>query len=314
MNVLFIGSGNRSSGLSPIVASQKESLIREGLRADSYAVMGKGAVGYLRNISRLRAEMTRYRYDLFHAHYSLSGFVATFAGCRPLVVSLMGSDTKLGFITKATTQFLNAMFWSRCIVKSSRMTLDSGLRNAVVIPNGVDLQLFSPSPKGESQRRLGFSRAKRHILFGSDPDRPEKNYFLAASAIGMIQAFDVEIHYLRQIPHDRVPYYLCASDLLLLTSKREGSPSVIKEAMACNCPVVATYVGDVAWLFGDEPGHFLTSFDPQDVADKIQAALDFSTKNGRTKGRERLVALGLDSKTVAERLIGVYESVIESKR
>src|SRR5207248_489562 len=43
-----------------------------------------------------------------------------------------------------------------------------------------------------------------------------------------------------------IPSYLNAADCLALASLREGSPNVVKESLACNLPVVATDVGDVA--------------------------------------------------------------------
>ena len=76
----------------------------------------------------------------------------------------------------------------------------------------------------------------------------------------------------------------------------EGSPNLVKEAMACNCPVVATDVGDIKWLFGDEPGYFISDFTSEDFSRKIKRALDFSITTGRTRGRERILELGLDSK------------------
>ena len=80
--------------------------------------------------------------------------------------------------------------------------------------------------------------------------------------------------------------------------------------MACDLPVVSTRVGDVEWLFGDEPGHFIAEHDPDDVADKIKLALEFSEKYGRTNGRQRIIELGLDSDSIAKRIIEVYEEVI----
>lgn len=105
-----------------------------------------------------------------------------------------------------------------------------------------------------------------------------------------------------------------AADCTLLTSFSEGSPQFVKEAMACNSPVVATDVGDIAWLFGNEPGHYLCGFDPEDVAEKIQAALEFSYKFGKTQGRKRIMALGLDSESVAGKILSIYQSVLKKGR
>lgn len=118
---------------------------------------------------------------------------------------------------------------------------------------------------------------------------------------------ELKVHY--GISQQDVPDILNKADVVLLTSKWEGSPNVVKEAMACNCPVVATNVGDVAWLFGDEPGYFLTGFDPVVVAEKIRMALAFADKEGKIRGRARIRKLGLDSETVARRVVDVYETV-----
>ena len=104
--------------------------------------------------------------------------------------------------------------------------------------------------------------------------------------------------------------YYNAADLLLLTSKHEGSPNIIKEAMACNCPVVSTDVGDVRWVIGNTKGCYITSSNPVGVAQKVMLALEFSEKNSRTKGRERIMELGLDSDTIAAKIIAVYKKVL----
>ena len=106
-------------------------------------------------------------------------------------------------------------------------------------------------------------------------------------------------------------FYLNAANVLISTSFREGSPNIIKEAMACNCPVVSTNVGDVEWLFGDTPGYFLTSFDPSDVANNIQKALTFSKSTEAVHGRQRLIELELDADNVSTKIIKVYESILE---
>lgn len=104
-----------------------------------------------------------------------------------------------------------------------------------------------------------------------------------------------------------------ASDVLLFTSKWEGSVNVVKEAMACNCPAVSTDVGDVRWVTGNTDGCFISNFKPEDVADKITLALQFSKEKCRTNGRERIIELGLGSETIANRILVVYNNVIERR-
>ena len=129
--------------------------------------------------------------------------------------------------------------------------------------------------------------------------------------MNLIKSDDISIVAPYPVSHDQVVKYLNSVDALVVPSLMEGSPNVVKEAMACNCPVVATNVGDVAWLFGDEPGHYLSSFKPSDVAKKIQLALKFSIEYGRTNGREKIINLGLDSASIAQRLIDIYRMVLQ---
>ncbi len=100
-----------------------------------------------------------------------------------------------------------------------------------------------------------------------------------------------------------------ASDVILLSSLWEGSPNVIKEAMACNKPIVCTDVGDVRWLFGEEPGHFIAGSEVDNYANRLKDALGFSNTVGNTNGRARLLILGLDSRTVANRIENIYKEV-----
>ena len=109
------------------------------------------------------------------------------------------------------------------------------------------------------------------------------------------------------IDQEKLNLYYNAVDCLIPTSKYEGSPNVIKEAMACNCPIVSTDVGDVKWVIGETEGCYICSFEPEDVAEKIQKALNFGK---RTNGRQRIMDLGLDSGSVAEKLHSLYREIL----
>jgi teichuronic acid biosynthesis glycosyltransferase TuaC len=90
----------------------------------------------------------------------------------------------------------------------------------------------------------------------------------------------------------------------------EGSPNLVKEAMACNCPVVSTDIGDVKWLFGNTPGYYITSFNAKDIQEKLQAALEFSEEEGRTKGERRIAELGLGAEPIAKKIKGLYHKIL----
>ncbi len=116
---------------------------------------------------------------------------------------------------------------------------------------------------------------------------------------------NIKLKTVYDIDYSLVPDYISAADVVLLTSHFEGSPNIIKEAMACNCPIVSTDVGDVREVIGNTEGCYISSFDPNDVADKLTKALNFANK---TTGREN--TKHLDDKVIAQKLIDIYESVI----
>ncbi len=310
MKILFISSGNSVVGLSSIIKNQGESLIRQGLNLTYFTIKGKGIKGYLRNIRPLRALIKQNNFDLIHAHYSMSAFVASLAGARPLVVSLMGSDVKSEKYYKFIIKLFHRLFWSAIVVKSKDMKSALKIKDAIIIPNGVDFKKFKPLDRNKCKSELAWDASKQQILFAASPSRYEKNFALAEAAFSTLKNKNIELKFLQDVPNKLMPVYHNAADMVLLTSLWEGSPNVIKEAMACNVPVVSTDVGDVREVIGDTEGCYITSFDPQDVAGKIKKALIFSVNKGQTQGRERLMELGLDTESVASKLMDVYRKIL----
>jgi teichuronic acid biosynthesis glycosyltransferase TuaC len=308
MTVLFVFSGNSTTfAISPFIQAQAESLRKLGHTIDYYPVKGKGLWGYLSNITKLSKFIKQSDYDIVHSHYSFCGIVSALATGKPVVCSLMGSDVKKSGLWRFVIKYFIMYKWKKTIVKSKDMKLALGIDKVEVIPNGVDLDIFRPMNKNDCRKELGWDIGKKIILFASDPQRPEKNFSLAKKATETLNIQDVKLKVVYPVPHKDIPLYLNAADLLLSTSLWEGSPNIIKEAMACNCPIVSTNVGDVKWLLDGLEGCFITTNDPRDVADKIKKALNF---RGKTKGREKLISLGLASEHIAKKIIQVYEEVI----
>ena len=310
MKVLFVRGGNR--GVDPISTSQGESLVNLGEDVSYYDVVGRGLKGYLFNIFRLRRAIRTVQPDLIHAHYSLAGFLSSLSLTRkPVITSLMGSDLfAFGRIQLKITRTFSRYIWVGTIVKSNAMFKKLDSPKAVVIPNGVNMTFFSQKSKEESMKHLGWDFDKKHILFASDPDRTEKNFGLAVLAIKQLKENDpnilLEMHYLKNIQFEEMCYYYCAADVLLLTSLYEGSPNVIKEAMACNCPIVSTEVGDVREIISDTKGCYITSFKPDEIAWKLKEVLDFGE---RISGRVRI--MHLSSNEIASQILKVYSTALK---
>jgi glycosyltransferase involved in cell wall biosynthesis len=312
VNVLFVASGNKANGPGVVVKKQADSLAQQNIKVSYYLIRGSGFIGYLKNVSPLAKHINDNNFEIIHAHYSLSAIVASFAILlsrrKPIVVSLMGSDAQLKGAYRILVKLFHRFLWFKIIVKGEEMKQNLNISNAVAIPNGVDIEKINSIEKGFNESKIG---NKNSILFAADPSRESKNWQLA-SAASEILGIDIKVVY--NVPHERIIQEILTSQVVLLTSKWEGSPNIIKEAMACNCSVVATDVGDIRWLFGNEPGHYITNFDPKDVAEKIILALQFAKDRGRTNGRQRIIELGLDSETVAKRIIEVYKSALKDEQ
>lgn len=310
MKVLFVSSGNAKDGISPIVRNQGQSLINCGIFVDFFTIKGKGLWSYFRHIFILRIYLKTNKFDIIHSHYSFSSYVATLAGARPIVVSLMGSDVLSDRFSRLFIYLFQKYFWAQLIVKSMDMYQCFGFKKIEIIPNGVNLNRFNSLDKKPCQVKLGWDSKLGHILFASDPNRPEKNFSLARMSMELLKSnYELVVHILKNVPNEDIPVYMNAADVLILTSLHEGSPNVIKEAMACNCPIVTTNVGDVKWVIGNTEGCFITSFKPEDFAWGIKKALDFGQ---RTNGRDRIIELGLDDKNVANKILEVYLKVVKT--
>lgn len=311
MRILFILSGNRSETekgegeLIKIAKHQGDSLIRMGYNVDYFFIRGKGLRGYLGNIPEIRKKIKAGNYDIVHAHYSLSAIAASLAGKHKMVVSLMGSDTYSHPLMLMVIRAFCRFRWDVVIVKTEIMRARIRCRKAIVLPNGVEVERFHPAAKADARRLLELP-GRKIVMFAADPSRPEKNFKLAQEAFTLLDRKDAVLLPVFNKPGSQMPLYMNAADVLLLTSLWEGSVNVVKEAMACNLPVVSTDVGDVKSNTKGLEGYYITSFDAPEIAKKLAAALDLETE---IRGADRIRELGLDSESVNMRLTEIYRQV-----
>ncbi|MGE0078437.1 MAG: glycosyltransferase [Bacteroidales bacterium] len=304
MKVLIIYSGN-AGRISPFIKEQADAIFLNGINVSFFPIVGKGVLGYLGNLFKLRKKIKIEKPDIIHAHFGLSGLLATLQKLTPVVVTFHGTDISNKQNRKYSIFADKLSKYS--IFVSDKLSKSIHSRNYSILPCGVDLNVFKLVDQIVARTELGLSNEFVYILFASSFDNSIKNYPLASSAIELLNNPRIKLLELKNYNRQQVGLLFNAVNCALLTSFSEGSPQFIKEAMACNCPIVSTDVGDVKDNLLGLDGCYITTYDSQDVADKIQLSLNFAK---RTDGRNRIIQLGLDSDSIANKLVGIYKQVI----
>jgi len=306
LNVLVVHSGSKGK-ISPFVSDQVAFLKKRGVEFDYFAIGGSGAIGYLK---KLPAYIKRLKYDLIHAHYGYSGIFANLQRMVPVITTYHGTDINLT-PERYFSQFSVWLSKTNIFVSKEQIKRIHFVRNFHLIPCGVDTSIFKPLPKKSARDKFGFEIGKKYILFSSSFDRKVKNYQLAAKVVEKLsKKNNVELIELKNYNRFEVSLLMNAVDVALLTSYTEGSPQFIKEAMACNCPIVTTDVGDVKYLKGKSKlnGFYITSFDKDEIAVYVEKAFSIHTPIYLHK---RILELELDNKLVAKKIYSLYKKVIK---
>jgi glycosyltransferase involved in cell wall biosynthesis len=300
------------------IHSQARSLSQAGVAVDVLYVRGYLAPArvYARALTAIPAVARRKAYDLVHIHYGHTALAGIAMPRRPLVTSfcgedLLGAPREHGITAKSRAEVAVfrqvARLATRTITKSEEM--ERALPAAVrarnhVLPNGVDLEHFAPRPRAAARAELGWPQDAKVMLFLGNPDDPRKNVALARAAARIVarRVPGAHLHVAWGVTPAEVPVLMNAADCLLFASRSEGSPNAIKEAMACELPIVSTAVGDVPERLRGVEGTWIRDPTPEAFADALIAAL---AARRAPAARRAVEALGLDR--VADRLLEIYE-------
>lgn len=282
---------------------------------------------YLTRLPALARTIRSGDYDLIHAHHSYCVFQLALVRpfiphFPPLMFTIHEGEVFLQdraykpqgdllrrFVYLKPLKYLALSLADFVVSVEPRLPQVAGYRRPyAVIPAGVNLHLFRPMDRAQARTLLGLPLGETILFFPAGP-RKNKGFDIFQESLRYLNR-PVRVIVGGSIPHEKMPLYMNAADVVVQTSRFESGPLVVKEAMACNRPVVSTDVGDVRTLFADLPGHFLCSFDPKDVAEKIEQALAFK---GPTEGRKRILELGLSSEQLAQRYLELYRKVAQRK-
>ena len=317
MKILIVAS-DKGGHFAPFIEEQVAALQEMGVRVVRYAVTRKGILGYLRELPALKRIIRAEQPDVVHAHFGLCGLLANLQRRVPVITTYHGSDINKPNILRFSKIAMRLSAWN-IFVSKRNIAIAKPIDNYTLLPCGVNL----PEPWSEMQSQWveqltlnqwvqkKLSMEAKHVLFAGAFNNAVKDPELAKAAIKALRSKGVnaELLELKGYNRDQVNALMYNCDALLMTSKTEGSPQVIKEAMACGCPIVSVDVGDVAErVSGVEGCYVVSSREPAAIAEALQQALAFS---GKTNGRQRIIEMGLSNEQVAERLMAIYERLLK---
>ena len=311
-------------GYGAFVADQMDWVTRCGIDLVVEFVDGRrGRRRYLAAIARVRHLARAGGFDAVHAHYGLTGFVASFQHL-PLVVSFCGDDLlgtpdhRGGITASSRLQRMLSRYAARRadgIVCKSEQLRDAlpdpaDRTRAHVIPNGVDTTRFFPADRATARRRLGLNPAERLVLFPHTPLVLRKRFDLAEAAVQRLtdRGLPARLWVVHGVPHAEMPDYYRAADCLLVTSDQEGSPNVVKEALCCDLPVVSVDVGDVRRWVESAPGSLMVERDAGSIAEGLRQIM---VGDGRADGAR--VRAELSAEKAACAVIAVYREAIKRR-
>lgn len=310
MRVLIVASYNKSR-FAPFIVEQAEALKKQQCEIAWFGLQGKGLMGYLKNLPALKKKIREFQPDVVHAHYGLSGLLANLQRGVPVVTTYHGSDINDKKALRFSKMAMHLSAWNIFVSRKTLEIADQKKKYSL-LPCGIDMTDLQLMERNEARQNLNLTEHKKYILFAGAFDNAVKNAPLAKEAVSLMQDDNVELLELKGYSREEVTLLMCAADAFLMTSFSEGSPQVIKEAMACGCPIVSVDVGDVKErVEGVEECYVTQTREPQEIAGLLKKALSF---NGRNKGRERVLADGLDNGQIAERLVDLYNRMSKKRR
>jgi len=321
MKVLVISNmyPGKNSYLGTFIKQQVEDMKNEGLRTTKVVKNRKGSVAYIPFILKNIFYLLFGSYDIVHAYYGFhSALFAAIIKRRPLIITFVGSDALREPSRNKVYCILQKFVISRSdhiIAVSSKIknvlvsALGADSNKISVITFGIDFDLFKPSPQDKMREKLGFPSDMKLVLFPSNPRRIEKRFDIFNRAVELVREENQNILPVilsnNRRPYSEVPLVMNACDVLVLTSDSEGSPTVIKEALACNLPVVSVDVGDAREVIKDAANCYICKQEPVNIAERIKLVLN---NDVRTAGRNNIQHLS--SKKIAGKIIKLYREII----
>lgn len=290
------------------VSDQVEALRALGAEIELFT-FPLGSRAYLSAVRPLRRRLSEASFDVVHAHYGLCGWTAARAGASPLLVTFHGTDVRHQLSGRVSRSLLGRLDLAAGVSSSifrregDRPGLDPAAGKAAVLPAGVELSRFSPTPRHEARRRLGLDPSGRYLFFPADPGRAVKRADRAREVAALSRATLVTAG---EIDPGQMADHINASSAVLVTSDSEGFGLAALEALACEVPVLSTPVGIAPLALAGLPGCIAEPFDAVRWAALASRHLD--AEDPRVEHGAQAAA-AFSSTRMAARVLAAYEGL-----
>lgn len=293
LKILWIIPGSDKDKVNMIFAKRTIGPLEEaGIEIHLFHLLSRtNPISILKSLKIIREEIRIIKPHVVHAHYgSITSLFCVFCTKLPRVTHFRGSDINRD-PTQGTLKNLITYFSSQlsCLLSNHSVFVAQNLldkliikpKNYTILPSPINTSLFHPKDKDNCKKKLGLDPKKKYVAFISSGGRSIKRPELAHAAVSLAKKSnpEIEILVIHGIEPNKIPDYLSSCELLLMTSLYEGSPNCVREAMACNIPVVSVDVGDVAYWVHKDPYSTLSDASPEALSHSILSTL--SKKNNK---------------------------------
>ncbi len=309
----------------PFVTEQGDAVQALGYDVEFFLMEGN----YWKQYLSLGKKINEYKPDIIHAHFGLTACIAELQSRIPVVATFHNGETGHWYVNWIASLMSLRAKHVIYVAQHIRDLCYFKARNYSIIPCGVPMEQMIITPKEEARKQLGWDANKKYILFGGAFDDERKNYALLRDAVDKLKndpsfikhnISNIECVEMKGLSREECVLRMCAADLFALPSHSEGSPQALKEAMAVNCPCIATDIADVRELFGSEPGHWILrnprktherwDADENSLYEMVVLLKEALAFIGRTHGRNRIAVHQLFNNQIAKRIVDVYEQVV----
>jgi glycosyltransferase involved in cell wall biosynthesis len=331
LRILFVSPGALKGAHLVFVRREAEALRAAGHEVDVFGFDNSSyrPTQLARQVGELRDAIRRARPDVVHAQFGkFNALVAAFSihlssEKPPLVITFRGTDinhnpgysglrSKIGVLASQLAALTASGIV--CVSREIRAKVSAtAFRPSLVVPTGVDLNTFVPIDQRAARAQLGYRPDERIVLFNAGRNPAAKDPELAAAAVDEARRHVGDVRFVvldgTAAPED-VPLYMNAADCLLVTSRTEGSPTVVQEAMACDLPVVSVNVGDVRERLACV--RHCAVLDRRDPAALGLALATLLREPCRSDGRQHAAELSVEA--VASRLVEFYGLLLSRRQ